>query len=67
MREAIRENWKTAIAGLAILFLGAGFLMKLISLQEFLGGFALVSGGGFLAARDASNGKKPPTKPDGQP
>jgi hypothetical protein len=50
--NSILTNWRTSLAGIAVLGLGAALAAGKITTQEFLGGFAAVTSGGFLLAQD---------------
>ncbi len=52
IRDAI-GNPRTSIAGLAVLALSVALVMGRISVDQFVGAFGVVAGGGFLMARDA--------------
>jgi hypothetical protein len=51
--DHLLKNWKSGAAGVAIVALAIGFLMGRIDVQTFLGAFALLTGSGLVAARDA--------------
>jgi hypothetical protein len=48
----ILTNWRTSLAGIAVLAMGAALASGKITSQEFLGAFAAITGGGFLLAQD---------------
>lgn len=47
-------DWKTSLAGLAVVFLGIAFLMGRLDLHEFLGAFALLTGVGLHLSKDSA-------------
>ena len=53
--RSIVANWRTSLAGVAVLGIGAALATGKISVQEFLAAFAAVTGSGFLLAQDGVN------------
>jgi hypothetical protein len=48
----ILRNWKTTLAGLGVITVAIAFLMGRIDLHAFLAAFAVLGGGGLVAAKD---------------
>jgi hypothetical protein len=48
----ILTNWRTSLAGIAVLAMGAALASGKITVQQFLQGFAAICGAGFLVAQD---------------
>jgi hypothetical protein len=51
MLEKFLQSWPTVVAGVAVLAVVAAFLMKMISLQEFLAAFGVLTGGGLMLSK----------------
>lgn len=47
-------NPKSSLAGVAILAITYAFLLGRVTLQEFLGAFAVLTAGGLLVSKDSS-------------
>jgi hypothetical protein len=52
MSEPLR-NWKTTAVGIAVIAIAVAFVMGRIPLNEFLGAFAVLTGGGLALAKDS--------------
>lgn len=50
---AALANWKTTLAGIAVIALAIAFVAGRIPLNEFLGAFAILTGGGLALSKDA--------------
>jgi NAD dependent epimerase/dehydratase family enzyme len=49
----IFRNWKTTAAGIALLAITVMYLRSAVTLQDYLGAFAmLAAGGGFIVSQD---------------
>lgn len=53
MLDKISKNWKSTAAGLALLVVGAAFLMGKITIEQFLAAFTTISAAGFVVSGDA--------------
>ena len=53
--NSILTNWRTSLAGIAVLAMGGALAAGKITIQQFLQGFAAICGAGFLAAQDGKS------------
>jgi hypothetical protein len=51
--ETIFKNWKTSLAGVAIVAMAIGLVTGHVTTQQFLTVFGALTGGGLLAAKDS--------------
>lgn len=57
--RAVFKDWKTTFVGVAVLGITIALLIGKIDLQQYLVAFGLLTGGGFLAAKDGSQVTSP--------
>ena len=50
--NVIFKSWKTTAAGIVLLGLTVAFLMGRITMQQLMGAFGVLAGGGLVAAKD---------------
>jgi hypothetical protein len=56
MLDAILKNWKTTVAGLAVIGLTVRFAMGGMSTDAFLSLLGVLAGGGFMLSGDGKAG-----------
>lgn len=61
--RTMADNWKTSLAGIALIASGLAMILKVITMNEFLLAFTTITGGGFLAAQDGGRRRITRTRP----
>lgn len=57
--EQFIKSWPTVVAGVAVLAVTAAFLMKMITLQDYLAAFGVLTGGGLMLSKTFNVSGKP--------